>query len=734
MVQKEIDTPMPQTSSKLADLDYSDFLKKDPEHLSCPECEIIPAIFIEKTSKNLFSISSGCENQHSVHNMNIRDFFQKSVKKNDYNQKEIITLCQEHNEKYQFFCKTCHKNICNTCLSQSHQNHNMLKFDDLKPSNDDITKLKNSIKNEMKITSEFFTLEFHRWLEELKDKFDDLMDIISHKNKLYSKIISNYESGNLNYQVIHNIKVILKDQTTRNPISKELAKLFTIISAAKKENKDGVFNPEKNEKFLQLLDLENFSMDGSSNSSGNRPAVNNNNQAQNNNNLSQNNEKTLEDFINNPSRADENKSMINIYKNQNNINMNSNQAQMNKSINNEQFLKKSQTFAANNLNQMVSEMNNNNNYKKNNNQMQAPSFYSNNRDIPPCEFQLKGKKLKHTIEIKEFIHSIAKLKAHNVQKFAAGLESGQVKIYSFDEKSGDISHYLDINEHSKALTYVLGLNNGNLLTCSIDKTIKIISIPKSFFKNYSVLQTIQCAPDSFYFQTAIEMTDCNIIAGDWKNIVIWEPSIKSGSNDVEYKELNKIVINNRATALLQVDDGIFVSAHYGISIINFFDTVRKNTTTLKNIKCSDEAPNCLSIISTGMNGNENDGSNNDKILVIGGIQCMYFVSIKYRVLIYKLFLPDNTYFRTILNTGYNFYSNSIMCSGLFNNYLNDLVMYNVVSQGGYNKFNLIENFRITEADKSAINSILLLKKKNVTDSSAFIMVTGGNEQKLKIYA
>ena len=211
---------MPQTSSKLADLDYSDFLKKDPEHLSCPECEIIPAIFIEKTSKNLFSISSGCENQHSVHNMNIRDFFQKSVKKNDYNQKEIITLCQEHNEKYQFFCKTCHKNICNTCLSQSHQNHNMLKFDDLKPSNDDITKLKNSIKNEMKITSEFFTLEFHRWLEELKDKFDDLMDIISHKNKLYSKIISNYESGNLNYQVIHNIKVILKDQTTRNPISK----------------------------------------------------------------------------------------------------------------------------------------------------------------------------------------------------------------------------------------------------------------------------------------------------------------------------------------------------------------------------------------------------------------------------------------------------------------------------------------------------------------------------------
>ena len=72
----------------------------------------------------------------------------------------------------------------------------------------------------MKITSEFFTLEFNRWLEELKDKFEDLVDIISHKNKLNSKIISNYESGKLNYQVIHKMKIIIKEKTARNPISK----------------------------------------------------------------------------------------------------------------------------------------------------------------------------------------------------------------------------------------------------------------------------------------------------------------------------------------------------------------------------------------------------------------------------------------------------------------------------------------------------------------------------------
>ena len=51
---------------------------------------------------------------------------------------------------------------------------------------------------------------------------------------------------------------------------------------------------------------------------------------------------------------------------------------------------------------------------------------------------------------------------------------------------------------------------------------------------------------------------------------------------------------------------------------------------------------------------------------------------------------------------------------------------------GLNKLG-IETYRISEADRNAINSILLLKKKNVTDSSSFYLLTGGNEQKLKVY-
>ena len=714
---------MPETSSKLSDLDYTSFLRTKIENLSCPECQIIPAIFIEKGSKNLFSISSGCENKHSIHNMNIREYFQKSNKKNDYNEKEIITLCQEHKENYEYFCKNCHKNICNKCLSELHQNHNMTKFQDIKPSNEEITNLKNSIKNEIKIVSEFFTLEFYRWIEELKDKFEDLIDVISNKNKLYNKIISNYESGNLNYQIIHNIKVVIKEQMTRNPISKELAKLLKIITSNKKEKKEELFNPEKNEQFLHILDIENFSLEANTNTAVNKTNVNNNNQNENN----KDNEKFLEDFVNNPSRKIENQNLINNVQKTNNQKMN--QQQIHQNINNnDNYLKKSSTFNRHNIGNM-----NIQNYNNFNTQQKMRTFYGiDNEGNPHCIFQLKEKKVKQNIDLKEFIHSIAKLKGPNSQKFAAGLESGTVKIYSFDDKSGEISHYLDIKEHEIALTYVLGLNNGNLLTCSTDKTIKIIKINKGIFKTYNVIQTIKCAPDSFYFQTAIEMTDGNLIAGDWKNIVIYKPVKKNpGKEDIEYEELNKIVMNNRITALLQVDDGVFVSACYGIGIINFFDTIRRNTTTLKNIKCSDESPNCLCIVSISGNGNDIKENNSDKILLIGGINCIYFVSIKYRVLIYKLFLSDVTYFRIIINSGFRFYANNIVGSGLYNNYSNDIVFYNILSQNGYNKFNLIETYRMVEADRSAINSILWFKKKN---SNEYVMVTGGNEKKLKTYA
>ena len=745
MIENVMDTPMPDTSSKLSDIDYTAFLKKDSHHLSCPECEIIPAIFIEKDSKNLFTISSGCENKHVIHNMSVRDFYKKSLTKNELNEKETITLCQEHNEKYESFCKSCHKNICSQCINSSHQNHNIIKFVDLQPSKEDIINLKNSIKNEIKITSEFLTLEFNRWIDELKDKFEDVLEVISYKNKLYNQVISNYESGNLNYQIIHNMKIVLKEQISRNPISKTLATLLKIISSIKREEKDDkhlIFNDEKNQHFLKILNIENSSLD---NNSGNISKSVAPNTARVNNNVrmsalpNNNPEQLLSEFINNPIRKTQvpfqNQNNYNTqYNNQNNYgNNNMLKKSVSAQINPSQMM-----FNNNNPNNLGNTYGNNNNFNRGNNNYNNNTFYNNaNKDGALCEFQLNGKKLKKTIDLKEFIHSVSPIKLSGVQKLAVGLENGIVKVFTFNDNTGDISSDFDIKEHDKAITAVLGLNNGNLITCSQDKTLKVIYFPQksivSILKNYSVIQVLQCKPDSFYFTCIIEMNDGNIVAADWNNIFIWKPFKKDNSNEYEYREINQIVISTRTTALLQVDDGVFISAHYNINIINFYDTKRQRTQTLKDIKCSDDSPNCLSIISTRRSVNEDDGDNSDKIVLVGGIQCLFFLSVKYQSLIYKLYLPEVTYLRIIVNTGIKFFSNCIICSGLLKQYSNDLVMFNILNQGGYNKFGLREIFRLCEVDRGSINSLILMKKANVNDSSSIVMITGGNEKNLKVY-
>ena len=114
--------------------------------------------------------------------------------------------------------------------------------------------------------------------------------------------------------------------------------------------------------------------------------------------------------------------------NQNMQRMNLNQMQQNTNFN-DMKLMKSQTMAPGQMNHLIDQIeknNNNNNIPKPKNKN---SFYIRKNNDPNIEFQLKGKKVKQNIDLQEFIHSIAKLKAHNSNKFALGLESGTVKIY-----------------------------------------------------------------------------------------------------------------------------------------------------------------------------------------------------------------------------------------------------------------------------------------------------------------
>ena len=773
ILEKLEETPMPETNSKLSYLDYNNFVKHDKNRLTCPECDIVPALFIEQNSKNLFYISSGCENKHVIHDMSLIDFYKKAVKNYNENEKELNALCQKHNAKYEIFCKTCHKNICNQCADKKHQNHTFIKFDDIKPSNEEIDNLKNSIKNEIKITTEFLKLEFYRWLNELEEKFNDIQNKISYKNKLYNQIITNYETGSLNYQVIHNLKIIIKEQISRNPITKELANLCKIsINANKNNNKaEIIFNEEKAKQFFDILNIEKKYISSNNNDNNNNNIANINmrksvtiNQStlpikaglninvNNNSNVNNNAEKMLTDFMNNPVRKTQNENYNkNINYNQNN-NMNNNQNNNYNTFNNNNKYNYN-----NNQNKVLNPFddnsynNNNNNYANNNrnynnyynnnynSNLQNNNFNYNNYQMNNNFSGITSKKLLNQTNTKEFIHCITLIRTIDLylSKFAVGLENGTINIYKIDEISGEVSLDFEIKEFEKPISCLVSLNNGNLASFSFDKKIKIIEICSnqnvllSIFRKYNVIQTITGKEDSFYYTAAIEMRDGTIVTGDWKNIMLYKNS-NNGDGNNEYKQINQIVINNRISCLLAINENIFVSAFYDLNMINFYDIKNNNTRTIKNVKCTDDAQNCLCIININITETEIED-----VLVIGGPQCMYFISARYQTLINRLFLPEVTYFKVIKNCGINGYGCNVICSGLFNQYSTDLVCYKISYQRAYNKFNLMEGFRIKEADHGTINSIVFVKSKggyeDVTQKDMFV-ITGGMEKVIKVYA
>ena len=81
-------------------------------------------------------------------------------------------------------------------------------------------------------------------------------------------------------------------------------------------------------------------------------------------------------------------------------------------------------------------------------------------------------------------------------------------------------------------------------------------------------------------------------------------------------------------------------------------------------------------------------------------------------------------------------SNGFICAGLFNQSSYNLVHYNAKSQLGFSELVVNEVSQIKDTGKSAINSILILKK-NVKDDSCnqknMVIITAGNDQNVCSY-
>ena len=715
----------------------------DNLRLACPECDLIPALFFDIKSKNIYQISAACENKHLINNSPVKEFYEKYMKIKEPSKDTLKDfICSKHNSNYNSFCKSCQKNICKECSDNDHKNHFISQYFELLPSNEEIIQLKNSIEKEMNDVEEFLCDTYKKWIKEIQEKFNDLIETIRYKNKLYKFIINFYESKEFNYQNIYNIKIVAQNQLKRNPLTQEIQTLKNLISRNTTSlSEKSVVNYTKDEieenknkylklKTAQILKILNL-LNSDINSNYKFVPFEGNKK-----------EQSLESFLDDKKDSTNELNeyiVVNPYNKSKTINLNDSTSN------------KSHIAISNSLSNNSKEI-------KEEKSLDEKMEFSN-------EVKLTKKKLVQSIPQESIVHCMTLLKdkeGNYINKFATGLENGNINIYYFDKHSNKIYLDFEIKEHTKAVTFITGLKGGRILTCSQDNSMKLIeetlaySYLLSFWKRYYVIQTFNKPNTDKYniFQPvcAIEMNNNTIISGDWTNITLWKlvkktekktkKKIKNFSFDLMdynknkyeyyYEIYKEIGISSSVTSLLNIDNKTFISAHYGPSIVTFYNIYDETQKTLDKIRCVDSATQCMALIEI-----QNQTKNSkEKIIVIGGYKCIYLLSVKSQSLIDKISLPGNDYIKCVINSGMHYLSNGFICAGLFNQFSYNLVHYKAKNQLGFSELVVNEISKIKEIGKSAINSVLVLKKNYKDDScnqKNIVLITAGNDQNVNSY-
>ena len=697
--------------SKLLSLNLNDL------RLACPQCDLIPAIFNDTKSKNIYQISSACENKHLISNIPIKEYYEQCMNIKDSSKNTLNDfICIKHNANYNSFCKTCQKNICKECSDTEHKSHFISQFYELLPSNEEVIQLKNSIDNEINDVNIFLMETFHKWINELQIKFHELIENIKCKNKLYDFIINFYETKEFNYQNIYNIKIIAQNQLKKNPLTQEIQTLKNIIYRDEENNINNIKNDEqklfraKSAEILKILDILKTEFNSNYNFS-----------------LFETPTQTLSNFLNDKNEPSPENDFVII----NPYNKFDSHSQSNDNINNN--------------------INNNENSKKNT--LNEKMEFAN-------EVKLSKRKLNEKIITSAIVNSLTILndyKGQPTNKFAAGLDDGNINIYYVDPKRDNIYLDFEIKEHKKSITHLTSLHDGRILSCSQDGTMKLIeetnSYIMSFWRRYYLVQTLTRPNNDKYdlFQpvSAIEMSNNTLISGDWKHILIWKLKKQENKKKEEYSfdinDYNKdrysylyeiykeINITTSVTSLLKIDDKNFISAHYGPSIVTFYNIYDNSYKTINKIRCVDSSTQCMTLIEVKKQENN---FQKEKIVVVGGYKCVYLLSVKQQNLIDKITLPSNNYIKCLINSGIEYISNGFICGGLFDQYNHDIVHYNTKTQLGFSELVVNEISRIKETDRGAINSVIILKK-NIHEKSCnqknIVVITGGNESFIKTY-
>ena len=147
-----------------------------------------------------------CKDCLSSHIKNNPDHHVNNINKYEFS-------CPIHISKYTHYCFVCKKNLCDECVEDKHDKHQVIYFKNINLKNNELVEFKNNLEKENELLFKIKKI-FNDTLTTLSNKFND---IISYKFlclKYKNNIINTYETNDLDYQImdgVNHLKFITKD-------------------------------------------------------------------------------------------------------------------------------------------------------------------------------------------------------------------------------------------------------------------------------------------------------------------------------------------------------------------------------------------------------------------------------------------------------------------------------------------------------------------------------------------
>ena len=174
----------------------------------CEKCNLVPLInyYLDESEENIIEqkVSIKCRNNHLFNNIDFDVFLSSYIK--EENEKNIDSICQQHNKKIDKICKKCELNLCSKC---KHDCREIIKIKELELSEKEKDKIKKNLDNfapffeKLKSLIDFKSYGYKSYFEKNKK-------LLSFAEIIYSTYLKYEKENCLSFEIIRNCRFCLK--------------------------------------------------------------------------------------------------------------------------------------------------------------------------------------------------------------------------------------------------------------------------------------------------------------------------------------------------------------------------------------------------------------------------------------------------------------------------------------------------------------------------------------------